>query len=94
MILMVALLVVSVVCIFIDFFLYGNAQQAHAQPAPNAQQAPVVGSAPHARSPHFISVRMKKPLETLIAGETGSFELEARLQATAGYPEKPAKWNR
>jgi hypothetical protein len=64
-ILMVVLLVVSAVCIFIDFFLYGNAQQAHAQPAPNAQQVPVVGSAPLSRSPHFISVRMKKPLETL-----------------------------
>jgi len=93
-ILMVVLLIVSAGFIFIDFIPYGNVQQAHAQPALNGQQVPAVGSAPLSRSPHFISVRMKKPLETLIAGETGNFELEARLQTPDGYQEKPAQWNR
>ena len=37
-----------------------------------------------ARSPSYIAIRMKQPLKTLIAGETGCFELEARLKK----PEK------
>jgi hypothetical protein len=34
------------------------------------------------RLPEYIAVRMKQPLTTLIAGESGSFELEARLKVT------------
>jgi len=45
------------------------------------------------RAPHYISVRMKNPLKTLIAGETGSFELEARLNETKGVDGSRLAWN-
>ena len=37
---------------------------------------------------------MKNPIETLIAGETGSFKLEARLREPENASEKPLQWNR
>ncbi len=37
---------------------------------------------------------MKKPLKTLIAGETDSFELEARLEGPEGSAEKHPLWDR
>jgi di/tricarboxylate transporter len=48
----------------------------------------------HSRAPRYVSVRTKKPLPTLIAGETGSFELEARLKETKNAPEGPVVWDR
>ncbi|WP_054689267.1 SLC13 family permease [Desulfosarcina cetonica] len=46
------------------------------------------------RSPKYIAVRMKQPLDTLIAGESGSFELEARLTTAETAPGKPMRWDR
>jgi di/tricarboxylate transporter len=55
----------------------------------------VVGSDSVAASrlPKYISVRMKHPLQTLIAGESGSFELEARLAAPENALGK-TRWDR
>jgi di/tricarboxylate transporter len=46
------------------------------------------------RSPTYIDVRIKQPLKTLIAGESGSFELEARLTAPENTTDKPVRWDR
>ncbi|MFO7599436.1 MAG: SLC13 family permease [Candidatus Desulfacyla sp.] len=46
-----------------------------------------------ARAPRYISLQMK-PSETLIAGETGRFELEARLKGPEGTPKETITWNR
>jgi len=46
-----------------------------------------------ARAPRYISVQIRAPFETLIAGETGRFQLEARLEKTEGKPEETVTWN-
>ncbi len=46
------------------------------------------------RAPDYISIRMVHPLKTLIAGESGSFELEARLKAPENDSGKIPKWDR
>ena len=46
------------------------------------------------REPRYISVRMKKPLQTLIAGETGSFEIEAYLNEPKSVHGSSLAWNR
>ncbi|GAB6143835.1 SLC13 family permease [Desulfocicer niacini] len=45
------------------------------------------------RQPHYVSVGLKQGFKTLIAGETGSFELEARLNETKNSKEGPLTWN-
>jgi hypothetical protein len=37
---------------------------------------------------------MKKPLKTLIAGETDNFELEARLETPESSSDKHPQWDR
>ena len=46
------------------------------------------------RTPKYITVRMKQPLKTLIAGESGSFELEARLNTPEDSSAPRVRWNR
>jgi di/tricarboxylate transporter len=45
------------------------------------------------RGPRYISVRLKVPLQTLVAGETGSFEIEAYLNAPKSVHGNPLAWN-
>lgn len=45
------------------------------------------------RAPRYISIRIKKPLATLIAGEAGSFELEASLIGTAAEVGRRVLWD-
>jgi di/tricarboxylate transporter len=71
-----------------------NMQEAQVLPPQFVHQPNISGSAPPSRSPHYISVRMKRPLETLIAGETGTFELEARLKEPESSSEKRPLWDR
>jgi di/tricarboxylate transporter len=71
-----------------------NMQAAQALPPQFVQHPGASVSPPPSRSPRYISVRMKKPLETMIAGETGSFELEARLNEPESASEKPLLWDR
>ncbi len=88
-ILFIVCLAVPAVIVFNKFMPNHKLQKAHALPPPFVQQLDTSGSAPPSRAPRYISVRMKKPLETLIAGETGSFELEARLKEPESSSEKP-----
>ncbi len=46
------------------------------------------------RSPKYIAVRMKQPLKALIAGESGSFLLEARLTAQENAVGEKMRWDR
>jgi di/tricarboxylate transporter len=45
------------------------------------------------RAPRYISLRLKKPLDTLIAGEIGSFDLEASLIEPAADTDQQAFWD-
>jgi len=44
-------------------------------------------------APRYITIRMKRPLQTLVAGDSGSFELEARLRRLQGKSETSPRWN-
>ena len=61
---------------------------------PLPQPAAASDSVAPSRLPKYISVRMKQPLKTLIAGESGSFELEARLAAPEKVFGEKARWDR
>jgi di/tricarboxylate transporter len=55
-----------------------------------AAQAP----APHlSRAPRYIDLQVKEPLGTLIAGERGRIELEARLDEAAMASEEGLRWD-
>ncbi len=69
-------------------------KKAHSPTPPFVQRPVTSGTAPPSRAPRYIIVRMKKPLKTLIAGETDSFELEARLMTPESSPEKMPQWDR
>ena len=70
-------------------------QVAQALPAPVTRPPAIPGPPTASRAPRYVSVRMKKPLKTLIAGETGSFELDARLPDSRGATGKSLPhWDR
>ena len=62
--------------------------------SPFAKQPATFGRVPLSRLPRYISVGMKTPLETLIAGATGRFELEARLKTPESASGKSPLWDR
>jgi di/tricarboxylate transporter len=69
-----------------------NVQQAHALPS-TLVPSDASGTTKLSRAPRYVDVHMKTPLETLVAGESGSFELEARLQKPKETAEPPPRWN-
>jgi di/tricarboxylate transporter len=69
---------------------WGKSPPASVVPPPGA----VLKGDVLSRSPKYISVRMKQTLKTLIAGESGTFELEARLAAPQTGYEKKMRWDR
>jgi di/tricarboxylate transporter len=83
----VATVIFSVLC------STSHIRQALAQSS--AVDPPTVSNAVAApsRKPHYISLRMKKKLRTLTAGESGSFVLEARLAASAANTVKRPLWD-
>jgi di/tricarboxylate transporter len=93
-VLFVVCLVAAAVIIFNNFISNHKIIEAPAQTSPFVQQPVTFGTDPLSRSPRYISVGMKKPLKTLIAGETGSFELEARLMEPESSSGKPPLWDR
>jgi di/tricarboxylate transporter len=56
---------------------YGQVNQAESSAA-QGERKTLAGSIPP-RGPRYVSVQMKLPLRALVAGETGSFEIEASL---------------
>jgi len=91
LLLIVCLLVAAAVALDYSFSIRKTGE---APPPPFPQQGVASDRVVPSRSPEFVSVRMKKPLKHLIAGETGSFEIEARLAAPEGASEKPPRWDR
>jgi di/tricarboxylate transporter len=92
--------ILLVICLTIPAFFFVNSslfvtsrniREAHAIPSTALGHA---GPGGLSRAPRYVVVRMKTPLETLVAGESGSFELEARLQTPEGSAERLPQWNR
>lgn len=81
-------------------FLFGrtkSAGEAQFVPARNVSRIPELKSGKGvipSRTPRYISVRVKNPLQTLVAGETGSFEIEAYLNEPKSVHGSPLAWNR
>ncbi|MFZ0133175.1 MAG: hypothetical protein WAK95_11570, partial [Desulfobacterales bacterium] len=86
--------VVAAVFIISNFISNHKTQETPSPLSPFVQQPVTSGTAPPSRAPRYISVRMKKPLKTLIAGETDSFVLEARLEGPEGSSENHPLWDR
>jgi di/tricarboxylate transporter len=93
--------ILLIACLTIPAFFFVNSnlilstykvQQAHAFPTTPAQ-ADVSASTNRSRAPRYVNVRMKTPLEILVAGESGSFELEASLSKPKALAEPPPRWN-
>ncbi|MCF6245960.1 MAG: anion permease [Desulfobacula sp.] len=68
------------------------------QMIPTAKKSPVIKSkaqnlVARSRQPQYVSVYMKSDFRTLVAGETGSFELEARLNTIENTQGGPLVWN-
>jgi di/tricarboxylate transporter len=92
--------IIFIVCLAGMAFLFErtkSAGEAHFVPSMNVSRMSEfktsVDGMP-SREPRYISVRMKKPLQTLVAGETGSFEIEAYLKEPKGVHGSPLEWNR
>ena len=87
----IACITIPVVVIFSDS---PNARGI-SPPSRSLPQATVTSNSIDAsRSPKYIAVRMKQPLKTLIAGEAGSFLLEARLTGPENATGKKMRWDR
>jgi di/tricarboxylate transporter len=87
------------ILIAIVFLFEGTKSSGEAQVIPHRNVAlgqssiAVIGKI-SPRDPRYISIRMKKPLQTLVAGETGSFELEASLKKPKSIDGNSLLWNR
>jgi di/tricarboxylate transporter len=92
--LLVVFIVVATAAILDYVFSTHQTGEAPASSTPFPQPGTVSDKVSPSRSPRYVSVRMKQPLKTLIAGEAGGFELEARLTAPEGVSEKSPRWNR
>ena len=82
---------VPAITLFNIFISNHTIQEAHALQPSFVQPT---DNTPVSRSPRYISVRMKTPLQTLIAGETGSFELEAVLKKPENSSQQHPLWDR
>jgi di/tricarboxylate transporter len=92
-ILLAAGLIVPAIIFINPFNLDHKVQAAFAQPPPHMQKRLPEGPAHPSRAPHYVSVHFNEPLETLVAGESGYFELEANLKAPEASSEKPPQWD-
>jgi len=87
-------LVIPAVVVFNNFVPHSEIQEALATRAFPVQQPDTPGKGRISRSPRYITVEMKTPLETLVAGEPGSFKLEARLVEPKNASGTPPTWDR
>ena len=89
--------IIFVACLAGVGFLFGWARaagEAKFVPSVNVSRIPELKTGIPSREPRYISVRMKEPLQTLVAGETGSFEIEAYLNEPKSVHGSPFAWNR
>ena len=71
----------------------GGIKNGYAATIPAVQTTATTGHAFGSRAPRYIKVRMKTPIATLVAGETGSFELEAELSASKDAAGLSPAWD-
>lgn len=92
--------IIFVVCLSGMAFLFGltkSAGEAQFVPSRNVSRIPELKSETGvipSREPRYISVRVKNPLQTLVAGETGSFKIEAYLNEPKSVHGSPLAWDR
>jgi di/tricarboxylate transporter len=92
--------IVFVVCLAGMAFIFGRTTSAGEEqfaPSRNLTRTPELKSGTGvipSREPRYISVRLKSPLQTLIAGETGSFEIEAYLNEPQSVHGSRLAWSR
>jgi di/tricarboxylate transporter len=68
---------------------------AHAQAPPDSPPSPTaVDPASSSRAPRYVTLWIKKSLDTLVAGETGQLEIEARLSAPRDAGQTLYRWDR
>ncbi len=91
---MACLAVAAAVFLGIPFYTHISCRAAPPLSRRFKQTTSSSDNAVSSRSPKYIAVRMKGPLETLIAGESGSFELEARLAASEKASGQNVQWDR
>ncbi len=72
------------------FFSHGRMRASGALAAPPAPFGPGHPS----RAPGYISVRIKTPLKALVAGESGRFQVEARITEPQDASSGSPSWNR
>ncbi len=71
-----------------------TAQVVRAKKEPPMLESETVDPVSRSRQPRHVSVRMEPVFRTLIAGETGSFELEARLNPSGNADSCPLAWKK
>jgi len=74
---------------------FSTRQFGHVQARASSAGAPpaTAAAAPASRAPRFVSLQVKEPLGTLIAGETGRFEITAGLTGSAADGTGRLFWN-
>ena len=71
----------------------GGAVASRANP-PRESELETVPYNSFSQMPRYVSVRLEPPNATLIAGETGRFELKVQLKDTEHVPDGPLGWDR
>jgi hypothetical protein len=91
---LLALLAVATAAIFGALAPTTNINKAYAKAPPIMPQGVAPNLKHISRAPRYVSVNIKKPLATLIAGETGSIEIDANLIEPKGTFKKSLRWDR
>ena len=71
-----------------------TAQVVQAKKESPIPESETVGRVSRSRQPRHVSVRMEPAFRTLVAGETGKFELEARLNSQGNTDSGPLAWKK
>ena len=72
----------------------GYSQTDNEESFENQAEPTTVNESIPSREPHFLSIQMNLPLRALVAGETGSFEIEASLRTPNDNHERIPLWDR
>jgi hypothetical protein len=92
--------IIIVVCLAAMAAIVGTLNSSEAAQVVQAKkESPIpesetVGRVSRSRQPRHVSVRIKPAFRTLVAGETGKFELEARLNSQGNTDSVPLAWGK
>lgn len=88
---MVCLAVMAIILGTLNPSITGQVVRATKEPA--IPKSKTVGRVSRSRQPRYVSIQMKSAFQSLVAGETGRFELEARLNDPGNTDGEPLAWN-